>query len=194
MIGKRLALLFAISLIGITGAGCSIRGYAINQIGNALSSGGASTFERDNDIELVGDALPFMLKLTETLLDSAPRHRGLLQSATQQFTAYSYGYVHWEADKIRETNLEESRRQRARAQRLYMRGVEFGIRGLEVSSEGFRARFEADPETAVLMLDADDVPQIYWAAAALGLAISADPNDPATTTLDIRARVGFVQV
>ena len=179
MTGKRLSLLLSISLMGFAGTGCSIRGYAINQIGKTLSSGGASTFERDDDIQLVGDALPFTLKLTELLLDSAPRNRGLLQSATQQFTAYSYGYVHWEADKIREADLGESRRQRARAQRLYMRGHEYGLRGLEAAREGFRVRFDAEPEAAVLMLRDEDVPQIYWTAAALGLAIAADPNDPA---------------
>jgi len=47
--------------------GCSLRRFAVNRIGDALAAGG-STFESDEDLELVGDALPFGLKLTESLL------------------------------------------------------------------------------------------------------------------------------
>lgn len=48
----------AIAMLG----GCSIKRMAVNRIGNALASGG-STYERDEDLELVGDALPFGLRL-----------------------------------------------------------------------------------------------------------------------------------
>jgi hypothetical protein len=39
---------------------------AVNKLGNALASGG-STFESDDDPDLVGQALPFSLKLMESL-------------------------------------------------------------------------------------------------------------------------------
>ena len=64
--------------------GCSIKRMAINKIGNALASGG-STYETDDDLELVGDALPFGLKLIESLLAESPRHRGLLLAASSGF-------------------------------------------------------------------------------------------------------------
>ena len=38
-------------------------------------------YETDDDLVLVGDALPFGLKLTESLLAQSPNHRGLLLTA-----------------------------------------------------------------------------------------------------------------
>ncbi len=79
--------------------GCSIKRMAVNKIGNALASGG-STYERDDDLQLVGDALPFGLKLIESLLAESPKHRGLLQAACQGFTTYWYLYAQQEAERV----------------------------------------------------------------------------------------------
>ena len=57
-------------------SGCSIKKIAVNSLGNALSNG-SSTFAKDDDPELVGDAIPFALKTMESLLEISPRHRGL---------------------------------------------------------------------------------------------------------------------
>jgi hypothetical protein len=46
----------------LSSAGCSIKRIAINKLGNALSSGGSS-YESDDDPDLVAEALPFSLKL-----------------------------------------------------------------------------------------------------------------------------------
>jgi hypothetical protein len=67
-------LLLLVLLIPIT-AGCSVRRYAINMVGNALASGN-SAFENDEDLDLVGEALPFGLKLMESLLAQSPDHAG----------------------------------------------------------------------------------------------------------------------
>ena len=69
--------------------GCSIKRMVVNKIGNALASGG-NTFESDDDPDLVGEALPFSLKLLESLLAESPRHTGMLLAATSGFTEYSY--------------------------------------------------------------------------------------------------------
>ena len=53
-------------------AGCSIKKYAINQVGDILASGG-SIYESDEDIEFDGQALPFSLKLVESLIEESPK-------------------------------------------------------------------------------------------------------------------------
>ena len=73
-------------------SGCSIRQFAVNKVADTLSQGG-SVYESDDDIELVGEALPFGLKLMESLLAEALQHRGLLQTLCQGFTIYSYLHV-----------------------------------------------------------------------------------------------------
>jgi predicted anti-sigma-YlaC factor YlaD len=155
-----------------------IRGRAIGMIGSAMAEGG-STFESDEDVELVGDALPFTLKMIEILLEGAPRNEDLLLQAAKGFTSYSYGYVQWEADRLAETEFGEARRQRARASRLYMRAFAYGMRGLEEAREGFGPALAADPTRAAALLRDDEIEMAYWTAAALGLAISTGRNDPA---------------
>ena len=70
----RCRLLFPLLLLLVT-SGCSIRRYAINQIGDALASG-SSTYASDEDLILVGEALPFGLKLIESLLAEATETQG----------------------------------------------------------------------------------------------------------------------
>ena len=134
------------------GSGCSIRGYAINQIGNALAEGG-STYESDDDILLVGEALPFGLKLIESLLEEAPEHEGLLLAASQGFTTYGYVYVQRDADFVVDEDLNRARQLRARARRLYMRANSYGLRGLETRHRRFREQLRVSPETAVEVLE-----------------------------------------
>lgn len=176
----RSSLVIGVLLCALAGSSCSVKKYAIRKVGDSLNSG-PSTFETDNDIELVGDALPFSLKFVETLLAEVPDDPDLLLTACRGFVLYSYAYVDFEAEKILETDLDEGRRRRARARRLYVRGMGYGLKGLERLYPGFEGKLKSDPKAAVAMLNpnrsARDVPFLYWTAAALGLAISVSKDD-----------------
>lgn len=159
-------------------AGCSVRQLAINELGDALAAGG-STYASDDDPELVGDALPFALKLIESLLAESPRHRGLLLAATSGFTQYSYGWVHQRAEQLEQEDLEAAADMRRRARNLYLRARDYGLRGLSVRESGLDTALRTEPKAAVQRLDKDEVPLMYWTAAAWGLAISLSKDDPA---------------
>jgi len=166
----------------LTCSGCSLRTFAINKVGDALASGD-SVYESDDDIELVGQALPFALKLTESLLAQSPDHPGLLLTACRGFVLYSYAYVQSEAELEQERDLDRARALRARARRLYLRGVRYGFQALELSSPGIEQKLLTDPRGAVRAIGAKnkgrDVPLLYWTSAALGLAISVSRDDAA---------------
>ena len=164
-------------LIGFLAAGCSIKKIAVNKIGNALASGG-STFEGDDDPDLVGDALPFALKMMESLLAESPRHQGLLLATASGFTEYSYAFVGVRAERAFADNIEESAVLRARSRRLYLRAHGYAMRALEARYPGIGAALEDGSRTALTRVRKRDVPLLYWAAAAHGLAISASKNDP----------------
>ena len=101
-------------------------------VGDALAAGD-SVYETDDDLELVGAALPFGLKLTESLLAQSPNHRGLLLTACRGFVLYSYAFVDYAAAMAADEDLDRARELRARARRLYLRALQYGIRGLERS-------------------------------------------------------------
>ena len=169
--------IISIFLLILLMSGCSIRRYAVNQVGNALARG-SSTFEQDDDPELVGDALPFGLKLMESLLAEAPKHDGLLLAAASGFTQYAYAFVDLPADESEADNLERSQALRRRARRLYLRAHGYGLRGLEARYPGLGVTLDRNPKAVLAQTRRRDVPLLYWTAAAHGLAISASRNDP----------------
>ena len=163
----------------VTISGCSLKTYAINMVGDALAEGN-SVYETDDDLELVGGALPFGLKLTESLLEQSPNHQGLLLTASRGFVLYSYGYVHYEAELEMDDDLDRARVVRTRARKLYLRGARYSLRALERDHPGFEQQLTTDPHAAVAGVRADeDVALLYWTAAALGLAISVSTDDAA---------------
>jgi predicted anti-sigma-YlaC factor YlaD len=151
-------------------AGCSLRTLAVNQLGDALAGGG-STFAADEDPELVGEALPFSLKLMESLLAESPGHEALLVAAARGFTQYAYGWVDPADDPA-------GADRRPRARRLYLRGRDYGLRALTVAIDRFPERFATDPRGAVAGAQKRDVPALYWTAASWGLAVALSKDDP----------------
>lgn len=164
-------------LIAIPLLGCSIKKIAVNELGNALAGGG-TTFSSDNDPDLVADAIPFSLKLIESLLAESPKHRGLLLAASSGFTSYTYFAVQEPADETAPRDIDAATTMRKRAQLLYLRARDYGLRGLETRHKAFAAALRADPRTAVMRCDKRDVPFLYWTAAAWGSAISNAKESP----------------
>ena len=173
---------FVLPLAGLAVAatllpGCSIRGYAINKLGDALAGTGSS-FGSDEDPELIGDASPFGLKTMESLIEESPRHKGLLLAATRGFVQYAYGWIQMDADALEATDLAHATAMRERSRRLYLRARNYGLRGLEVDLPGLRAALARDPKAALAKAKKDQVPQLYWTAMAWGAALTLKVNDP----------------
>ena len=74
----------ALGVLVLAALGCSAKRVAVGAVADALGGTGGGSFARDDDPELVRDALPFGLKLQETLLETTPDHRGLLRRDGQR--------------------------------------------------------------------------------------------------------------
>ncbi len=159
-------------------SGCSVKKYAINKLGDALSASG-TTFASDDDPELIKAAVPFSLKLIESLLSESPNHQGLLLAACSGFTQYSFAFVNQDADELEDSSLAAADALRGRARRLYLRARNYGVRGLEARHTGFEQALRKNPKIAAQAAVVVDVPLLYWTAAAWGAAISVSKNDPA---------------
>lgn len=149
---------------------------AVDTLGDALASGGG-VFASDDDVELVGDAIPFGLKTYESLLAESPEHRGLLLAAASGFAQYAYAYVQDEADRLDSTDLARARELRARARRLYLRARDYALRGLEIAHPGFADMLRRDRRVALEKTTKEDVPFLYWAGASWTGALTAAKDD-----------------
>jgi len=167
----------ALSGVAISLTGCSIKRMAINSLGTAVASGSTSTFARDEDAELIRDAVPFALKTIESLIEESPNHRGLLTAAASGFTQYGYAFVQQDADFIEAKDLEKATQMRLRAKKLYLRAADYGLRGLETGLPGFRSQFATDPDAALAKASKKDVSLLYWTGAAWAAALAVDVND-----------------
>ncbi len=163
--------------LATTLAGCSIKTFAVNKLGDTLSAPGPSVYTTDDDPELIKAALPFSLKTLESLLQSSPKHKGMLLTACSGFTSYANAFVQLDAEALESTDYEESERLKARARRLYLRGRDYCMRRVELKRPGLRAALAKDPATALGTVKYD-VDEIYWLGASWGSAIAVGVDQP----------------
>ena len=158
--------------------GCSLKRMAVNTVATTLSESG-DTFTSDEDLKLVGDAIPFALKLYESLLESVPDHEGLLTSTCSGFTQYSYAYVDTEAEGLPSSERAKAQELRDRALKLYLRARRYCFRGMnERFGEKSSELLLQDPAAVVRRARRQDVPLLYWTAASWGAAISLGIDRP----------------
>jgi predicted anti-sigma-YlaC factor YlaD len=169
------ALALAASLFAVTG--CSLKTMAVKTVANTLSDSG-DVFSRDDDPDLVRDAVPFALKLDESILESVPKHQPLLVSTCAGFTQYGYAFVETDADVLGEAHHDEAKALRERALKLYLRGRDYCMRAMDVRFPGIGQKLLSDPEAALAKAERKDVEMLYWTAASWGAAISLGIDRP----------------
>src|SRR6476619_4388372 len=165
---RLVALVCALALL----PGCAlVKRKAVGMVASTLASSG-DVFTRDDDPELVGDAIPFGLKLYESLLDSAPKNKELLIATCSNFTQYGVAYVETEAAVLGEAqHHDEVAHLNQRALKLYLRAKGYCLRAMEVRFPGIGQKLLTDPEPALAKAEKNDVPLLYWMAASWGSAI-----------------------
>lgn len=159
-----------LAMAGLLVAGCSVKKMAANAVGDALSGGGG-VWMSDNDPQLIKEALPFGLKTNESLLEVSPDHLGLLEATAQGFTAYAF-LLKEEADRAEIDDLREARKLRARSSKLFVRGRDYALRGLEVRHTGFAEGLRDRRDATLAKTDEKDSGLLYWAGASWAGALS----------------------
>jgi predicted anti-sigma-YlaC factor YlaD len=160
--------------------GCSINKAIMNGAGNALSSGGGTVFTSDDDIQLVGDALPFALKLYESILDGVPNHANLLMATGKLCIMYSFAYIQGPADLLPDSQIELQLEQLKRSKNLYLRGARYCMRSLEAKHKGFTNEFRGTnlaPYLDKTFVKKEDAQSLYWTGMAWMGAFTADKFD-----------------
>ena len=171
-------LAFALLAAPLTGCG-ALRSAAVNTVASTLAQTGA-VFSSDNDPELIRESIPFALKLYESILDSAPKHKDLLGATCSAFTQYAFAFVETDAEVLGEARHDEVVKLKARALNLYIRGKDYCMRAMDVRWKGMSAALMRDPVAALkkVKVKKADVPLLYWTAASLGAAVSLGLDKP----------------
>jgi len=124
---KRCLLLIC---LGALAASCSPKHAAVSMLADSVTSGDG-VMVSDDDPELVREALPFGLKVYESLLVEVPEHEGLLVALAKGYTAYGYLLQH-QADMIDARDLTRARQLLARAALHYRRGRDYALQALDI--------------------------------------------------------------
>jgi len=144
---------------------------ATKSVANSLT-GGPDVFGTDDDPELIREAVPFGLKTMESLLQTLPKHRGLLLGLCRGFTQYGAGFIQPDAQTIEATDYARATAIRERALKLFLRARNYGLRGLELDHKGITQRLQTQPDQAAGEIKKPELPMLYWSAAAWGSAIN----------------------
>lgn len=177
---KRKMYVIVVTLsLSVLFSACSIRRMAMNMVADSLTGGGSgNVFTSDNDPELVGDALPFAIKMYESLMASIPGHSGLQVQTGSMYIMYANAYLQTPASMLKNTELNRKETLLARARNLYLRGRDILLEDLEGKYPGFRSELAEKPHSrAVKKCSSGDVASLYWAAAGWVAAYAIDPFD-----------------
>jgi predicted anti-sigma-YlaC factor YlaD len=167
------SLLFAV-LAASAFSGCTVN----TLVANALTGGDAAVvFTGDPDPQLVGDAIPFALKMYEALLHSTPNHVGLMLTTGSMFVMYANAFVQGPAEMLPATEVRARNEANDRAMQLYMRGYSILTDALEQRYRGFSSAIENEQDFKLFVqrFRKQDVPLLYWTVAGGLSAYSLDP-------------------
>jgi predicted anti-sigma-YlaC factor YlaD len=159
---------------------------AIQAVSDALTGeGSAAVFTGDSDPELVGSALPFAIKMYESLLANNPNHDGLILTTGSLFVMYANAFVQGPGEILYRNDYAGQKAVDQRAKGLYLRGAAILSGGLEKKFPGFNdaytnIRREGSLEKIKSLLvkaKKEDVPLLYWTVAGTLSAYSVDFMD-----------------
>ena len=174
---------------------CSIKQMAFNGIANTLApfpapksgeSGGidaAAALTGEDDVTLVSEVFPTVVKTYEILHLSNPMHRGLAIMAGSLYIMYANAFVQTPADYIPETQFQKKNLEYLRAKKFYLRGADYVLQSLDGAYKGFAEAmgdYTEDKGAAFLArCKAADAESLYWAGCGVLGAFSLDPIDTA---------------
>jgi len=157
-------------------SGCSK--FVMKKMADGLSGDSeGSAFTRDNDPQLMADALPLAMKLYETILEKNPKHADVHCATAKVFCSYSYAFINFPADTLPSEESITKLAMYQRAKKMYLRAREYGLTGLEIRHPGFRETFKTNADSALAQTTAKDCDLLYWTGLSWMGAFSTDKFD-----------------
>lgn len=161
---------------------CSINNLISDSLAGALSGGGNEgephPLLSENDPDLVGDALPFTLKLLDILISANINSPPILLTASQAYVAYAALYLQQEANTVSRDDFPRRSRLLDRSKIHFLRARDYTLSALEMLHPGFIGLLDDDDyERAFAGMSDDDVPYLYFTAVSWIGAAAVDVFD-----------------
>ncbi|MCP4217646.1 MAG: hypothetical protein GY765_23590, partial [bacterium] len=123
-------------------------------------------------------ALPFAIKMYESLLASMPGHAGLQLQTGSLYVMFANAFIQTPAEMLPEIRDEEKEFQLMRAKNLYLRGRDIMMNGLDKRYPGFLYRIKKKKYAEALgPLKKKEIDFLYWSAAGWLAAFALEPFD-----------------
>lgn len=157
---------------------CSIQKLTMSKISENFSSNENTVFTGDDDPELIRDALPFTMKLYESLLAKDSTNPGLYLASGKLFCLYAQGFVLFPADTLADSLTAQKKAACKRAKKLFLRGRDYMLKALDLRHPHFLAQIKSGAmDSALLKINKSDSTYLYWCAVSWMGAIAADRSD-----------------
>ncbi len=167
-------------VVPLTTTGCSIKKLALRSVADAMSGTG-TVYSRDDDPELVRDAIPFALKTMEQLADALPDHVSIRVALARSCTSLAVGFYKEDAEHMEDRDVKASRPMYTRGKRMSLRARRYALEALELREKGARKAMEEGDEAAqkaaLAKLEKKDVELLYWLGASWAAAIASAKDD-----------------
>ena len=160
----------------VISVGCSLRSMAINAVMPTLVN--PAVYLSEEDPELVREALPFLLKTIESIIDADPERQDALRFANMGFVLYGSAFLQEDAAYAEWDDYILASELKGRAQHMYLRARDYGLRALEVDYPEISNNLRLDPESAITIFEPDDVEALYYLGGAWVLGISLGLDQP----------------
>lgn len=167
-------LLHLALLSSFLSSSCSLRTIAIREVSDVVAEA-VPAFERDDDPELIREALPAHIKLLEGLLESDPENVQLLTLLTQLYASYTFGFIEPALDQPRSATTTDIKE---RVNRLYLRGIAYGERALRLAAPACKIGLEnaSELDSCLEALDQKSTAALFWYGFSLAAYINRNLN------------------
>ncbi|ERP31271.1 TRAP transporter TatT component family protein [Chitinivibrio alkaliphilus] len=136
-----------------------------------------NVFQSDDDPAFIESALPFALKMYESLIPLSPENKNLYLTLAQGYTSYSYLYLDLPADTLVYTDSAKAAALRTRAKKHYLRGRTYAITGLSMENPQFMRGLSSNADSLLALVDSSDIDLLYWAAISWMGAFRQNPRN-----------------
>ncbi len=193
---KKAVKFLAFCMIAIIFSSCSIKKMAYNSVANGMAPlpekkakvkvdpntpNPITALTGEDDVELVGEVFPVILKLYEAMHIQDPSHRGLALMTGELYIMYANVFVETPANYISDNEYDKKNMQLFRAKKFYKRGAKMALSSLDLAYPGFKDAIYSNNiekiNKALAQCKKYDAEALHWSGAGILATFALDPLD-----------------